>query len=223
MNDTISTKLSEKYVPISTLDIQKRLEPQGFKATTLKKKNNLGYHQVKFLNNYNDGFVLENSYDGSRAFVTTFIKQSSNDTFFAFGKSDLYQKHMGKPAEDLKQIFVEQMDFYFNKVKLLTELMKSTIIDDKIMIDLLNFGFTIFRNNIHHKIDIKEILLRFESRNLYDVYTNLHKILNDGDYYYTNASGKLRKARKIKNYQRYLKLSNEMYYYLLTKYPELSI
>lgn len=218
-----SKKLSEKYVSISTSSIKQELEKNGFHTNTLKQKARLGYHQVKFLNKNEDGFILENSYDGSRAFVVSFIKECGDDSFFAFGNSNLYQKHMGKPAEDLKVIFAEQIKFHFEKVKLLTDLMKSTTINDKIMRELFTYGFKMFRNNENHKIDLNEIVSRFETRNLYEVYAKLHKILNNGEYFYTNKSGKLRKARKVKNYQRYLKLSNNMYYYLIGNYPELSI
>jgi hypothetical protein len=217
--ERVSNKVSEKYVPIYTTDIIESLEPE-FKFSHAYKLNNGTAHAAILVtfrfNEDGDNILIENSYDRTRAFRLSFLKNS-----FIIPLDLDKVVHIGDRAKDIETHFAENKENILEALKNAKEIvhyLQVTKIPKKIKNDIKNI---VFENQIKSG---KEIDITIASS--YDsIFTYTETLIDrfvNGEYH-TIKDGKVRKGRKVKSNFRKLQLTNKIYKYLKETYKHIFI
>jgi len=235
--ETGSPETSEKYAHISTERIIDDMASLGWgvvDAQQVKARKNKGFqkHLVVFRNDEltitgKDGddvfpqILLSNSHDGKSSFQFTaglFRLVCSNGLVIStetFG--DLKIRHMGYDKEELQRVvneIVEQLPLTVESMNKLKQTEIPLEEQQKFALEALGLRFgdegMTFNENQATEIlqsDRKED----EGSGMWEVFNRVQEKLLNGDFTYVNSKGKVRKARKIKNFQQDIKLNQQLF------------
>ena len=228
---------SDKYTHISTERLIDDMSALGWgvvDATQVKARKRVGYqkHLLVFRNNEltitgKDGddvfpqILLSNSHDGSSTFQFTaglFRMVCSNGLVLStetFG--DLKIRHMGYDMEELQRVVSEIVDKLPLTVESMNQLKQSQISQEKqqqFALEALGLRFN--QDGMEFDESNAEELLAVERKedegdNVWEVFNRVQEKLLDGGFMYRNTKGKVRKARKIKNFQQDIKLNQQLF------------
>ena len=228
---------SDKYTHISTERLIDDMSALGWgvvDATQVKARKRVGYqkHLLVFRNDEltitgQDGddvfpqILLSNSHDGSSTFQFTaglFRMVCSNGLVLStetFG--DLKIRHMGYDMEELQRVVSEIVDKLPLTVESMNQLKQSQISQEKqqqFALEALGLRFN--QDGMEFDESNAEELLAVERKedegdNVWEVFNRVQEKLLDGGFMYRNTKGKVRKARKIKNFQQDIKLNQQLF------------
>ena len=228
---------SDKYTHISTERLIDDMLALGWgvvDATQVKARKRVGYqkHLLVFRNDEltitgQDGddvypqILLSNSHDGSSTFQFTaglFRMVCSNGLVLStetFG--DLKIRHMGYDMEELQRVVSEIVDKLPLTVESMNQLKQSQISQEKqqqFALEALGLRFN--QDGMEFDESNAEELLAVERKedegnNVWEVFNRVQEKLLDGGFMYRNTKGKVRKARKIKNFQQDIKLNQQLF------------
>jgi hypothetical protein len=244
---TGSPDTSEKYAHISTEKIIDDMELLGWKVSDAKQvraRKGIGYqkHLVVFRNpeliiNGNDGddvfpqILLTNSHDGKNAFTFTaglFRMICENGLVIStqeFGTLKI--RHMGYSFDELQNVVKQITEKLPLTIASLNKFREVELIEQQ-MIDFATKAIaTRFTedeiNNI--VIDFDDLLTptrpQDKGNDLWSVYNVIQEKLTHGLFNY-NSGGKIRKARKIKNFNQDIQLNERLYDLALEYVPVLA-
>jgi hypothetical protein len=231
-----SSNVSEHYTHIPTSQVIEDMSVLGWGVVDVKEvkaRKNIGFqkHLVVFRNNDlhingEDGdtvfpqILLTNSHDGKNSFTFTaglfrLVCENglvvSSTTF-----SDIKIRHLGYSFEELKnKIYgiIEQLPLTIEAMNKL----KQTQLDDSQIKEIAQKAVSIRFNedeieNLNVDIDnlIQPTRKEDENKDLWSVFNVLQEKIINGDFNYT-LGFKVRKARKIKNFNQDLKINQELF------------
>ena len=231
-----SPETSKKYSHIPTFKIIEDMEKLGWKVVDVKEvkaRKNRGFqkHLVVFRNpdiviNGKDGddvfpsVLLTNSSDGKNAFtfkVGLFRLVCSNGLVVSTEEfTNIRIRHMGYDFKELEKT----INTIVEKLPLTVESMnkfKQTQLDEKQKLKFakkaleIRFGEEdMKRIKIDFKEFIKPVRKEDEGTDLWSIFNLVQEKLTEGDFEYTAAT-KVRKARKIKNFNQDMMLNSKLY------------
>lgn len=235
--ETPANRVSKKYTYISTEKIIDDMEKLGWgvvdaKQVAARKESTRGVqkHLVVFRNpkivinspNGDEVFpqiLLTNSHDGKNCFIFTaglFRMVCENGIVISTKEFEKVKiRHMGYTFEEL-QIQIHKM---VKKLPLTVESMNKMVakkLTQKEVFDFarkglgLRFGEDIKNIKVNLKHFITPIRNEDRGRNLWNVFNVIQEKLIEGDFEY-ESNGKLRKARRIKNFNQDIKLNSELF------------
>ena len=161
--------------------------------------------------------LLTNSHDGKNSFTFTaglFRLICSNGLVIStekFGKVQI--RHMGYTFEELQTQIHEMVSHLPLTVESMNK-MKQIQLDQQAILDFANQAIECrFSNQI--KIDLSTLInpVRSEDKgtDLWKVYNVVQEKLINGNFAYVSENGKVRKARKIKNFQQNLDINKKLF------------
>jgi hypothetical protein len=233
---TSSPGLSDKYTHIPTSIVLDDMEKLGWGVVDVKEikaRKGIGFqkHLIVFRNNDivingDDGDVvfpqilLQNSHDGKSSFTFTaglFRMICENGLVVTTTEfENVKLRHMGYTFEELQNKIQEMVE----KLPLTVETMnrmKSIQLNQKQKIEFVKRSLsTRFKENEieHMNIDYMSLIeptrKEDESNDLWTVFNVIQEKLLNGDFQYSNGP-KLRKARKIKNFQQDIKVNQQLF------------
>jgi hypothetical protein len=228
---------SEKYSHIPTDKVIKDMEVLGWGVVNVKEvkaRKNKGFqkHLVVFRNNDivingkdNDvvypQVLLTNSHDGKNAFTFTaglFRMICENGLVICsenFG--DMKIRHMGYNFEELQNVIKKMVESLPLTVEAMNKMIDIELEQEQIVAlakDLLEIRVKDV-NNTFNSNSIDEVLIpqRLEDNgtSLWKVFNRIQENIIEGNFTYSTLKGKIRSARKIKNFQQDLSLNKEMF------------
>lgn len=228
---------SEKYSHISTYKVIQDMELLGWgvvDAKQVKARKNIGYqkHLVVFRNpdvviNGSDGdqvfpqILLTNSHDGKNSFTFTpglFRMICENGLVVATEQfADFRVRHMGYDFEALQSTIHSIVESLPLTVESMNK-MKSIILEEEAMFqlakDLLDIRM-VGTDNTYEAAALDSILTpqRHEDRgdDLWTVFNRVQENIMEGNFPYRTLTGKVRQARKIKNFKQDLDLNKQLF------------
>ena len=228
-----SSGVSKFYTHIPTSKVIEDMQTLGWgvvDASQVKARKNQGFqkHLVVFRNpdisiEGQDGDVvfpqilLTNSHDGKNSFTFTaglFRLICSNGLVIStekFGKIQI--RHMGYTFDELQTQIHEMVSHLPLTVESMNK-MKQIQLDQQAILDFANQAIECrFSNRI--KIDLSTLInpVRSEDKgtDLWKVYNVVQEKLINGNFTYVSEKGKVRKARKIKNFQQNLDINKKLF------------
>lgn len=228
---------SDKYTHISTERIIDDMSALGWgvvDAAQVKARKRVGYqkHLLVFRNDEltitgKDGddvfpqILLSNSHDGTSTFQFTaglFRMVCSNGLVLStetFG--DLKIRHMGYDMEELQRVvneIVEKLPLTVESMNKLKSTQVSEEQQQKFALEALglrfgNDGLTFNDNQVSEVLAAERT--EDEGVGMWEVFNRVQEKLINGDFTYINNKGKIRKARKIKNFQQDIKLNQQLF------------
>ena len=233
---TAATNVSDKYTHIPTSKVMDDMRKLGWDvvdAKQVKARKGVGFqkHLIVFRNpnvviNGNDGdtvfpqILLTNSHDGKNAFTFTaglFRLVCENGLVISTQQfEDVKLRHMGYTFEELQTkihkmverlpLTVESMNRFKGK-----QLVKEQIEEFAQKAAAIRFGAEQLQNiTIDYNKLIEPTRPEDQGNDLWSVFNVIQEKLVHGMFEYT-AGGKLRKARKIKNFKQDLDLNAKLY------------
>jgi hypothetical protein len=227
---------SEKYSHIPTFKIIEDMELLGWKVTSVKEvkaRKNAGFqkHLIVFRNpeiviTGTDGddvfpqILLTNSSDGKNAFTFRaglFRLVCSNGLVISTQDfANLKIRHFGYKFEELQKTItsiVEKLPLTvdsMNKFKQ-TQLVEEQVIDFAKKALTVRFGEEeIKRITVNYNEFIRPIRTEDEGNDLWSVFNRVQEKVIEGDFTYGYAT-KIRKARRIKNFNQDIELNSKLY------------
>ena len=238
VNTKPSTSVSKHYTHIPTTKVINDMRTLGWDVVDVKevkarKKATIGVqkHLVVFRNpdvviNGQDGdtvfpqILLTNSHDGKNAFTFTaglFRLICENGLVISTTQfEDVKMRHMGYTFEDLQVQIREMVERLPLTVESMNK-MKQIEMDQQSAVDFakraLETRFTEKQIN-SIKIDFNELLaptrVEDEGNDVWSVFNVVQEKLIEGDFQYTSGT-KVRKARKVKNFNQDQKINKELF------------
>jgi hypothetical protein len=232
-----SKDTSDKYSHIPTDKVIRDMELLGWgvvDAKEIKARKNIGFqkHLIVFRNNDitingkdNDivypQVLLTNSHDGKNAFTFTaglFREVCENGLVIATEKfEDFKIRHMGYDFEELQNTIKEMVEALPLTVEAMNTMAQVELEEEKIVSlakDLLDIRIKSTPNSISPS-SIDEILKsqrkEDEGNDLWSVFNRIQENILEGNFAYTTLKGKIRNARRIKNFQQDMSLNKEMF------------
>ena len=233
---TAAQGVSEKYTHIPTSNVIEDMDLLGWKvvdAKEVKARKGIGFqkHLLVFRNedvviNGADGdtvfpqILLTNSHDGKNSFTFTaglFRMICENGLVISTEQfEDVKMRHMGYTFEELQ----EQIKGMVERLPLTVESMnkmKQIEMSQDMAVEFARKAITtrFNENEIENiSVDINELLhptrKEDEGKDLWSVFNVVQEKILDGDFNYTFGT-KVRKARKIKNFNQDLKINKELF------------
>jgi hypothetical protein len=233
---TAAQGVSEKYTHIPTSNVIEDMDLLGWKvvdAKEVKARKGIGFqkHLLVFRNedvviNGADGdtvfpqILLTNSHDGKNSFTFTaglFRMICENGLVISTEQfEDVKMRHMGYTFEELQ----EQIKGMVERLPLTVESMnkmKQIEMSQDMAVEFARKAITtrFNENEIENiSVDINELLhptrKEDEGTDLWSVFNVVQEKILDGDFNYTFGT-KVRKARKIKNFNQDLKINKELF------------
>jgi hypothetical protein len=232
-----SSTTSEKYSHIPTDRVIKDMEVLGWgvvDAKQVKARKNQGFqkHLVVFRNNDititgedNDKvfpqILLTNSHDGKNSFTFTaglFRLVCENGLVVCSEQfNDVKIRHMGYNFEELEQTIKKMVESLPLTVEAMNKMVNVELEQEHILSlakDLLEIRIE-NTNNTFVEASIDEVLTpqRVEDKgnNLWKVFNRIQENILEGNFTYSTLNGKVRNARKIKNFQQDMDLNKRMF------------
>ena len=229
--------VSEKYSHISTDKVIKDMETLGWgvvDAKEVKARKNIGFqkHLVVFRNpdvmiNGADGdqvfpqILLTNSHDGKNSFTFTpglFRMICENGLVVATEQfSDFKVRHMGYDFEALQntiRAIVESLPLTVESMNKMKEIQlgEEQILDlAKSLLELRVAG----TDNTFGEVAIEQVLHPQRNQDygngLWEVFNRVQENIMEGNFSYLTIRGRVRQARKIKNFKQDLDLNKAMF------------
>ena len=232
-----SESTSEKYSHIPTDRVIKDMELLGWGVVDVKEvkaRKNQGFqkHLVVFRNNdivingeNNDvvypQVLLTNSHDGKNAFTFTaglFRMICENGLVICseqFG--DMKIRHMGYNFEELQNVIKKMVESLPLTVEAMNKMVNVELEQEQILAlakDLLEIRVK-DSDSVLSSNSISEVLTPQRTADsgtsLWKVFNRIQENIIEGNFTYSTLKGKIRSARKIKNFQQDLGLNKEMF------------
>jgi hypothetical protein len=236
--ETASPTVSDKFTHIPTNKVIEDMAQLGWgvvdaKEVKARAKNSVGFqkHLVVFRNpdvviNGEDGdtvfpqILLTNSNDGKNAFTfkcAIFRMVCENGLVVSTQEfSDLKIRHMGYTFEELQEqirVVVDQLPLTVESMNKMKQVKLSEEQTVEFAKKAIATRFTeVEIGNV--KIDFDKLLeptrKEDEGNGLWEVFNRIQEKIIDGDFTYMSGT-KIRKARKIKNFQQDVKINSELW------------
>jgi len=236
--DTAGPSTSEKFTHIPTYKVIDDMAQLGWSVVDAKEvkaraKNSIGFqkHLVVFRNpdvviNGADGdtvfpqILLTNSNDGKNAFTfkcAIFRMVCENGLVVSTQEfSDLKIRHMGYTFEELQaqiRVVVDQLPLTVESMNKMKQIQLSEEQTVEFAKKAIATRFTEAEiDNV--KIDFDKLLeptrKEDEGNGLWEVFNRIQEKIIEGDFQYISGA-KIRKARKIKNFQQDVKINSELW------------
>jgi hypothetical protein len=236
--DTAGPGTSEKFTHIPTFKVIEDMAQLGWNVVDAKEvkaraKNSIGFqkHLVVFRNpdvviNGADGdtvfpqILLTNSNDGKNAFTfkcAIFRMVCENGLVVSTQEfSDLKIRHMGYTFEELQaqiRVVVDQLPLTVESMNKMKQIQLSEEQTVEFAKKAIATRFTEAEiDNV--KIDFDKLLeptrKEDEGNGLWEVFNRIQEKIIEGDFQYISGA-KIRKARKIKNFQQDVKINSELW------------
>lgn len=234
--ETASNKVSEKYTHIPTyqvVDDMKKLgwEPVDTQQVKARKGKGFQKHMVKFqheglfISGENGDssqvqLLLLNSHDGTSSFrfeAGIFRLVCSNGLIIKSNNMGSFKiRHMGYTFEELQtqlNEFVANLDGVVDKMNQMVN--KPVSVEDarkmaKRALDIRFGEETKTDDNLLNEI-ILPTRIEDEGASLWKIFNVVQEKIVGGGFQYINSKGKIRKARKIKNFQQDIKVNQQLW------------
>ncbi len=236
--ETASPSVSSKFTHIPTFKVIEDMAQLGWNVVDAKEvkaraKNSIGFqkHLVVFRNpdvviNGADGdtvfpqILLTNSNDGKNAFTfkcAIFRMVCENGLVVSTQEfSDLKIRHMGYTFEELQaqiRVVVDQLPLTVESMNKMKQIQLSEEQTVEFAKKAIATRFTEAEiDNV--KIDFDKLLeptrKEDEGNGLWEVFNRIQEKIIEGDFQYISGA-KIRKARKIKNFQQDVKINSELW------------
>ena len=236
-----SDKLSSQYLHVNTETIIDDLEKLGWKPVTAAQRKSRGKqtifskHMISFQNpdimikgkNGDDSFpriILTNSHDGFNSFqfrVGIYRLVCSNGLVVADEEFSAFKiRHTGYTFEELRGVVSNAVDALPSKVEVLNKMQTRILSEDEkrtlaINAMLLRSGVALTEKVEYDEETIKDILTpkrtADEGDDLWKVFNVIQEKITQGGYSAALKGAKVRKVRKIKSFEKDLKVNQELF------------
>lgn len=233
-----SGKVSSKYCMVNTETVIDDLEKLGWFPVQAAQRKSRGKdtifskHMISFQNpdikikgkNGDDAYpriILTNSHDGFNSFqfrVGIFRLVCSNGLVIADEDFSSFKiRHTGYTFQELRNIMAQVVEDLPNKIQVLNK-MQTRMLTSQEMRELANRAMQIRADKLDVEFDDKAILdvltpTREEDKgeDLWTVFNILQEKVTQGGYLTALKGAKVRKARKIKSFEKDLKVNQELF------------
>lgn len=206
--ENVSSRVSEKYVPIKTSALVDHLKDFHFtKGSKYRRGSSAHWVKMNPKKSSDINVYIENSFDRTLSFRVRFEYEN-----FIFGK--IRQNHIGQNAIDIRENFKDFTKSYSQALDTF-EIMSNRSLSINEMESIAEIIITT-RGNVFKNvqgIEYSGSMLQFIVKLMNDV--------KEGELQYFNRKGQLKQLRKIKSQMKMIDISSKLWKYISNKYPEL--